>query len=67
MIGVGGILSGNDIFQKLIRGASAVQIYTSFIYVGPWVIYTLLKDLEKVLISNDFDSVSKAVGTYYNH
>jgi dihydroorotate dehydrogenase len=38
MIGCGGILSGADIFEKIIRGASAVQIYTALVYRGPWVV-----------------------------
>jgi dihydroorotate dehydrogenase len=38
IIGVGGICSGKDAFEKILAGASAVQIYTSFIYHGPPVI-----------------------------
>ena len=35
IIGVGGILSGDDAKRKIAAGASLVQIYTGFIYRGP--------------------------------
>jgi dihydroorotate dehydrogenase len=38
IIGVGGIFSGDDVKAKLAAGATAVQIYTGFIYRGPAVI-----------------------------
>lgn len=38
LIGVGGILSGDDAVAKLEAGASAVQFYTGMIYRGPALI-----------------------------
>lgn len=35
IIGVGGILSGDDAVEKLAAGASLVQLYSGFIYRGP--------------------------------
>ena len=35
IIGVGGIMSGEDAAEKIRAGASLVQIYTGFIYRGP--------------------------------
>ncbi|GAB3708352.1 quinone-dependent dihydroorotate dehydrogenase [Spirosoma flavus] len=35
IIGVGGIASAEDAFEKLNAGASLIQVYTSFIYEGP--------------------------------
>ncbi|QJW87989.1 quinone-dependent dihydroorotate dehydrogenase [Spirosoma taeanense] len=35
IIGVGGIFSAADAQEKLLAGASLVQVYTSFIYEGP--------------------------------
>ena len=40
IIGVGGIMSGEDAKAKLAAGASLVQIYTGFVYQGP----SLVKD-----------------------
>ena len=38
IIGVGGILSGEDAAAKISAGASLVQLYTGFIYRGPALI-----------------------------
>jgi dihydroorotate dehydrogenase len=38
IIGVGGILSGDDARAKIAAGASLVQLYTGFIYRGPALI-----------------------------
>jgi dihydroorotate dehydrogenase len=38
IIGVGGILSGNDVVEKQNAGADLVQIYSGFIYRGPKLI-----------------------------
>ena len=35
MIGVGGILSGEDAAAKLAAGANAVQLYSGLVYRGP--------------------------------
>ena len=65
MIGVGGILSGEDVFQKIIRGAHAVQIYTSLIYRGPWVVFELLEELEQILSREKYTNLQDLVGVYY--
>ena len=38
IIGVGGILSGDDALSKIKAGADAVQIYTGLIYKGPGLV-----------------------------
>ncbi len=38
VIGVGGIMSGEDAAQKMAAGAALVQIYSGFIYEGPQLI-----------------------------
>jgi dihydroorotate dehydrogenase len=35
VIGVGGIMNGNDALEKIKAGASLVQVYTGFVYRGP--------------------------------
>lgn len=46
IIGVGGILSGEDAAAKIAAGASLVQIYTGFIYRGPALIGEALEAIE---------------------
>ncbi len=38
LVGVGGILSGEDAAEKIRRGADLVQFYTGFVYRGPELI-----------------------------
>ncbi len=45
IIGVGGIHSPEDALEKLNAGASLVQLYTGFIYEGPWLIKNIIKRL----------------------
>ena len=65
MIGVGGILSGHDVFQKLIRGALAVEIYTAFIYRGPFTVALLLEELAQEMVLRGLKSVEECIGRYY--
>jgi dihydroorotate dehydrogenase len=45
VIGVGGVMSGDDARAKLAAGASLVQIYTGFVYRGPELIGEILRAL----------------------
>jgi dihydroorotate dehydrogenase len=45
LVGVGGILSGEDARAKIAAGASLVQVYTGFIYRGPDLIAQCRKAL----------------------
>ena len=62
IIGVGGISSGQDAFEKILAGASVVQIYTSFVYHGPPVVTKIKRELNDILVQNGYSNVSKAVG-----
>ncbi len=65
MIAVGGVFSGIDVFEKLARGASAVQIYSSFVYRGPFVVHALLAELWQEMQSKGIDSVEDCIGYHY--
>ncbi len=43
IIGVGGIMSGQDALDKLQAGASLVQVYSGFIYKGPALVSDILE------------------------
>ena len=47
IIGVGGILTGEDAVQKVAAGADLVQIYTGLIYKGPGLIQEASMALKK--------------------
>lgn len=48
IIGVGGIMSGEDAQAMLDAGASLVEIYSGFIYEGPGLVKKIIKHLENV-------------------
>lgn len=49
IIGVGGISSGKDAFEKITAGASLVQLYTALAYEGPPVVGRIKKELAHIL------------------
>ena len=62
LIGVGGIFSASDIYEKIMLGASAVQIYTGFVYNGPMHIKRMEMELKNLLLSDGYNSINGAVG-----
>ena len=61
-IGVGGIASGANAYAKIRAGATALQLYTSFVYEGPGVIQRVLDELAACLARDGFRDVTAAVG-----
>ncbi|KPJ19839.1 Dihydroorotate dehydrogenase (quinone), mitochondrial [Papilio machaon] len=62
IIGVGGIFSGQDAYDKILAGASILQIYTALIYHGPPVITRIKKELAELLEKDGYSSVNEAIG-----
>jgi dihydroorotate dehydrogenase len=62
IIGVGGIASGADAYQKIRAGASLVQLYTALIYHGPGLVQRIKRELFDLLTRDGFTSVTAAVG-----
>ena len=65
LIASGGILSGQDVFQRIARGASAVQIYSALVYRGPLAVYTMLRELQAEMELRGFRFLSDVKGSYY--
>lgn len=63
IVGVGGVFSGKDAYEKIVAGSSAVQLYTSMIFHGPPVVQKIKRELDELLQENGFDNVEKARGT----
>lgn len=63
IIGVGGISTPEQAYQKIKAGASLVQIYTAFIYQGFKLIYDINKKLDEFLEKDGFKNISEAVGS----
>ncbi len=62
LIGVGGISSGADAYEKIRLGASAVQLYSALVYGGPQLVTQICDDLAARLLADGFTSVKDAVG-----
>lgn len=62
IIGVGGIFSPEDAWEKITAGASLLQIYTGWIYEGPMVVCRILEGLLSQLEQNGLNSITEAVG-----
>lgn len=62
IIGVGGIFTAEDAYEKLRAGASAVQVYTGFIYQGPGMVRRLHQGLAALLQRDGHASVREVIG-----
>ena len=67
IIGVGGISTGKDAFEKISMGASLLQLYTSLIYQGPNVVVRILSDLSCSLKRKGLKNVSDLIGKNINY
>lgn len=63
IVGVGGIFSAQDAYEKIKAGASALELITGFIYGGPLTIMSINKDLVQLLKRDGYGSISEAVGS----
>ncbi len=63
LIGVGGIASPEQAFEKIRAGASAVQLYSALAYKGLSLAADIARGLDRLLEQNGFDNVAQATGT----
>lgn len=62
IIGVGGIFSAADAYEKIKLGASLVQLITGMIYQGPQLISEINVGLVRLLRADGYENISEAVG-----
>jgi dihydroorotate dehydrogenase len=62
IIGVGGIFTAEDAYDKIRAGASAVQIYTGWIYEGPGLVKRINRGLCRLLERDGLKQITDAVG-----
>ena len=63
LIGVGGIASAEDAYEKIRAGASLVQLYTALVYQGFGLVNRINRGLADLLARDGFSHVAQAVGT----
>ncbi|GAX17590.1 dihydroorotate dehydrogenase [Fistulifera solaris] len=62
IIGVGGIESGKDVYEKLSAGASLVQVYSPLVYHGPGLVSRLRHELAEHMLQNGYRDISQVIG-----
>lgn len=63
LIGVGGISSAEDVYEKMACGASLVQIYSAFVYQGFGLVEKIKKQLSKKIADQGYKNISQIIGT----
>jgi dihydroorotate dehydrogenase len=62
IIGVGGIFNAQDAWEKIINGASLVQVYTGLVYEGPRIAAEITEGLIDLLHRSGVKNLGEAVG-----
>src|SRR5206468_3003550 len=63
LIGVGGIATADDAWERIRAGASLVQLYSAMVYEGPGVARRIVRGLAERLQREGMSNISEAVGT----
>ena len=67
IVGVGGIFTAEDAFEKIAAGACLLQAYTGFVYCGPEFARTINNELKTILERLGFSDLDEAVGSASLH
>lgn len=62
LVGVGGISTAADAWDRIRAGASLVQLYSAMVYEGPGIARRIVRGLETLMRRDGFSSVAEAVG-----
>ena len=62
IIGVGGVNSGKSAYEKILAGASLLQLYTGFVYRGPSTAKDIKKELIQILKTEGIKNIKDVVG-----
>jgi dihydroorotate dehydrogenase len=62
IIGVGGVFTADDAWDKITAGASLVQLYTGWTYQGPWTVLRILQGLLNKLEAHGLENINQAIG-----
>jgi len=62
IIGVGGINSGRSAYEKIMAGASLLQLYTGFVYKGPSIAKDIKKELIQILKIEGIKNIKEVIG-----
>lgn len=63
LVGVGGIASADDAWNRIKAGASLVQLYSALVYHGPGLARTITKGVERLMQHEGYSTIAEAVGS----
>jgi dihydroorotate dehydrogenase len=63
LIGVGGIATADDAWERIRAGASLVQLYSAMVYEGPGIARRMALGLAERLKREGLANIADAVGT----
>ena len=63
IIGVGGVDSGKSAYEKIINGASLIQLYTGMIYKGPNIAFKITDELIDIFKNEGVKNISEVIGS----
>ena len=62
IVGIGGVGSGRDAYEKIKAGASVVQLYSQMVYEGPGLISRVRSELAELMLQNGQKSLEDIIG-----
>ena len=62
IVGVGGIFTAADAYERIRSGATLVQVYTALIYEGPGMVQEILAGLTARMTGDGFSRIEEAIG-----
>ena len=62
IVGAGGVSSGAEAWEKVLAGASLVQIYTGLVYHGPPLVTRVRRELRDLVTEGGYSNIAEAVG-----
>jgi Dihydroorotate dehydrogenase len=62
IIGVGGVDSGKSAYEKFLRGANLIQLYTGMVYQGPNIASKISEELINILEKEGIKNLSDIIG-----
>lgn len=63
LIGIGGIASTEDAWERIRAGASLVQLYSALVYEGPGLGAKIVRGINRLMKRDGFSSIAEAVGS----
>lgn len=63
IIGVGGVFTAEDAYEKICAGASLVAMVTALMFEGPQVVGEINEGLVKLLDRDGFQNITEAIGS----